>query len=136
VATNPSRGPVAEVDLTPLIDVSLVLVVMLLLATPLAVESSFALKRTEAAAQEAEEKDVPERVELDIRADGTVLVNRETTALADLESVLRPMLADEAPPSVVVTCMDAVPHGDFVRVVDTAKQCGATEIAFTPEAAR
>jgi len=36
----------AEVNMTPLIDISLVLVVILLLATPLAFESSIGLKKT------------------------------------------------------------------------------------------
>lgn len=39
-----SEGPLAEINTTPLIDVSLVLVVILLLATPLAFESSFGVR--------------------------------------------------------------------------------------------
>ena len=134
MSAKPGKQPVPEVDLTPLIDVSLVLVVMLLLATPLAVESSFALKRAEAAAQEA---DVPEelvRVELSIETEGQVRVNGKQTEIADLEEALLPLLRTGDPPTVVVTCRGGVSHGTFVLVLDAAKRSGAAEIAFTQEA--
>ena len=46
-------GLLAEVNMAPLIDVSLVLVVILLLATPLAFESSFGVRKTAASARQA-----------------------------------------------------------------------------------
>lgn len=129
-------GPLREIDLTPLIDVSLVLVVMLLLATPLAFESSFALRNAPASARSAPEQELVERVELAILSDEAVRVNRDRVPVDALSAVLRPLLAGEAPPAVVVTCADAVRHGAFVRVLDTAKLCGAAEIAVMEEATR
>lgn len=128
--------PVQEINLTPLIDVSLVLVVMLLLATPLAFESSFALRNAPAAAQTAPEDDPVERVELTILSEEDVRVNREPVPVNSLGLALTPLLEGETPPTVVVSCADAVSHGLFVRVLDTAKLCGATEIAVTEEAPR
>ena len=59
-------GKNAEVNLTPLIDVSLVLVVILLLATPLAFESSFGVRKTAATGRKASGKDRETRIELNI----------------------------------------------------------------------
>jgi len=118
-----------EVNMTPLIDVSLVLVVILLLATPLAFESSIAVKQAAASGKQAQEESKIERVELDIVSNEEVRVNRETIARADLEATLRPMLAKSAEHLVVVTCADQVGHGIFVQVLDTAKMCGAMQIA-------
>lgn len=122
-----------EINLTPLIDVSLVLVVMLLLATPLALESSFALRETEAAARNAPQQKPVERIELAIFSEAEVRVNRDVVPITELDTTLRPMLQGEAPPAVVVSCASAVPHGAFVHVLDTAKLCGAREIAVTEE---
>ena len=47
-----SGDNINEINMTPLIDVSLVLVVMLLLATPLAFESSIAIKKAMDSAKE------------------------------------------------------------------------------------
>ena len=125
--------PPPEVNLTPLIDVSLVLVVMLLLATPLALESSFGLRETAAVARAGVPDNPVERVELAILSENDVRVNREEVHVAELDATLRPLLAGETPPSVVVTCAGLVTHGTFVRVLDTAKLCGAHDIAVTEE---
>ena len=121
-------GSLNEVNMTQLIDVSLVLVVILLLATPLAFESAFGLARARAGAQEAAEEREVARVEIDIVDDATVRVNRETVAVAELGGHLQPLLA-AGPPQVTVTCADAVAHGTFVTVLDVTKANGAENIA-------
>jgi biopolymer transport protein ExbD len=136
MAPEEGQSPLREIDLTPLIDVSLVLVVMLLLATPLAFESSFALRSAAATARDAPEVERTERVEIAILSDGDVRVNRSAVPVDGLGAALSPLLASEAPPPVVVTCADAVSHGAFVRVLDVAKLCGASEIAVAEEISR
>ena len=118
-----------EVNMTPLIDVSLVLVVMLLLATPLAFESSINVRKSDATARTAEEKSDDNRIELTIVSDDSVRVNRTTVARADLSPFLQPMFATHRDQLVVIQCGDRVSHGAFVDVLDQAKLCGAGEIA-------
>jgi biopolymer transport protein ExbD len=122
---------IREVNMTPLIDVSLVLVVMLLLATPLAFESNIAVKRAEAAAAAAERKEPVERVEVRILDEQRVRVNRREIPRTELGDALTPLLFGESPPPVVVVCADGVSHGTFVSVLDQAKFSGAAEIAVT-----
>jgi biopolymer transport protein ExbD len=122
-----------EVNMTPLIDVSLVLVVMLLLASPLAFESNVQVSRADRTAQEARTEEQVERVEIRILDEQHVRVNRERLTRDQLPVTLGPLLAGEAPPPVVVTCAGGVSHGTFVSVLDDAKQSGAAEIAVTGE---
>jgi biopolymer transport protein ExbD len=118
-----------DVNMTPLIDVSLVLVVILLLATPLAFESSFAVRETGAAARRADDDSEVARIELEIVSDATVRVNRETVPVAALESAMRRLLDGGPTRDVTVDCADAVSHGTFVAVLDAAKAGGAGNIA-------
>ena len=120
-----------DVNMTPLIDVSLVLVVMLMLATPLAFESSIALREARKTTKAAKDKTNDERIEIRIVSDDEVLVNRTAVTTALLSSTLRPMLAASTHGIVVVTCNDGVSHGTFVDIVDRAKFCGARQIAVT-----
>jgi biopolymer transport protein ExbD len=122
-------GHEADVNLTPLIDVSLVLVVILLLATPLAFESSLALRRTRTDDQQTGEDARPSSVRLDIVSDTDVKVNDTLVKLSALPAVMAPLLAVAASREVAVQCADRVSHGTFVQVLDITKLCGATGIA-------
>jgi len=118
-----------EINMTPLIDVSLVLVVMLLLATPLAFESSIGVRKDDTTAQAAESKDQQERIEIVVVSDTDVKVNRERVARIDLATVLTPMLSEAVDRTVLIGCEEGVTHGAFVNVLDQAKLSGATGIA-------
>lgn len=117
-----------EPNMTPLIDVSLVLVVILLVATPMALQSSIAVSRAAASGKDAE-KARTEWVELTIVSADVVLVNRQEVPRAALAPVLEARLAESATRRVLVRCDDPVPHGAFVAVLDEAKACGAARIA-------
>jgi biopolymer transport protein ExbD len=120
-----------EINMTPLIDVSLVLVVMLMLATPLAFESSIALREARRTAKAASEKTNDARIEIRIVSEDEVLVNRTAIARKSLGSTLRPMLEASTHGIVIVSCNKGVSLGTFVNVLDRAKVCGARQIAVT-----
>ena len=118
-----------EVNMTPLIDVSLVLVVILLLATPLAFESSIAVRRSPKAASEAPDPRTMERIEINLVSETTVQINRQTVERSAVIEALRPLVEASAHGVVMVSCRDNVSHGAFVDVLDQAKLSGATDIA-------
>lgn len=120
-----------EVNMTPLIDVSLVLVVMLLLATPLSFESSIAVRKSAKSAKAAEKPSTEERVELRIVSDDSVRVNRVMVSRHDLIDTVRPLVESSTHGTVIIACNDNILHGTFVNVLDQVKICGASEIAVT-----
>ena len=118
-----------EPNMTPLIDVSLVLVVILMVATPLAFQSSIAVQRAAQAARRAAIIANAERIEITILSPETVVVNRNEIPRSTLPSLLKPLLDGSASKVVVVRCEAGVSHGTFVGVLDDAKACGASQIA-------
>ena len=119
-----------EVNVVPLIDVSLVLVVILMLLTPLASESSIAVHRAKSESSATPSTEPAEPVMLTTPDDTDVLVKGVPVARADLATSIGPLLAGADPPPVVVSCADGVSHGAFVNVLDVAKLCGAKQIAI------
>jgi biopolymer transport protein ExbD len=117
--------------MTPLIDISLVLVVILLLATPLAFESSIGLHGAEASGQESPKPTEVARVELTILAEDSLRINSSIVRMEDCAEILQPLLSTQPVPQVVIACAEMVSHGTFVEVLDTAKLYGASDIAFT-----
>lgn len=128
-STPEKNNGIHEINMTPLIDVSLVLVIMLLLLTPLAFESSIALRKAAASAKASEKKLKEERIELNVVSEDSVLVNRAMVPRRKLADTLRPMLAGKTDRRVVIACGDQVAHGVFVDVLDQVKMSGAGEIA-------
>lgn len=122
-------GAFRDVNLTPLIDVALVLVVILLLATPLAFESSILVRNTAERGKQAEKETRDNHVELRVLDDDVVQVNRTPVYRAGLVATLRPLIEDSGAERVVISCNGGVSHGAFVNVLDQAKLSGAAEIA-------
>ena len=114
--------------MTPLIDVSLVLVVILMVATPMAFQSSIAVSRASASGAKADPART-EWIEVTILSADLVLINRDEIPRADLAPILTVRLKDSATRRVLVRCADAVPHAAFVSVLDDAKAAGAAGIA-------
>jgi len=117
-----------DVNMTPLIDVSLVLVVILMVATPLAFQSSIAVSGGASSGQKAVERGKSERIELEVHADGTVEINRMLVNRESLGAALRPLIQNSVTGLVVVRCDPQVVHGDFVVVLDEARGAGAHHI--------
>ena len=127
-APRRNESGIYEPNMTPLIDVSLVLVVILMVATPLALQSSIGVSRASAHGRKSQ----PERtewVEVTIASADRVLVNRQEVPRGALESLLAARLGESATRRVLVRCDDRVPHGVFVEVLDDAKAAGAAGIA-------
>jgi biopolymer transport protein TolR len=118
-----------EPNMTPLIDVSLVLVVILLVATPMALQSSIAVQKAAASAQAAVQKERIERVEVTVVSPESLIVNRQHVARAELQGMVVPLLEASATRSVAVRCQPGVTHGTFVGVLDALKDVGAAQIA-------
>lgn len=120
-----------EPNMTPLIDVSLVLVVILLLLTPLALESGILFDRSEQTTPP--QAALQERPLLDVRvvSEENVEVEGKQLARESLLAFLSPRMQQEKYRGVSIDCAGWVSHGAFVNVLDQARLSGASEIAVT-----
>ena len=118
-----------EVNMTPLIDVSLVLVVILMVATPLALQSSIALGTARTAGRTGVPAQQLERIEIVVLSDENVRVGRDVVPRAELARVLSPLLESSSTREVVVRCADGASYGAFVNVLDQARALGASRLA-------
>jgi biopolymer transport protein ExbD len=125
---KPRPEGIHEPNLTPLIDVSLVLVVILLVATPMALQSGIAISKTSSSGRTGATAAMS-RVELSILDSDHVSVNRMVVDRAALGPTLSAILRQAPMRDITVRCADGVPHGVFVAVIDEAKASGAAGIA-------
>ncbi len=125
---NGRPAGIHEPNLTPLIDVSLVLVVILLVATPMALQSAIGVSHAAASARAGATQPVA-RIEVEILDANRVAVNRIVVDRAAFGPTLHALLRSAPTHDIVVRCAEAVPHGVFVSVIDEAKSSGAAAIA-------
>lgn len=125
-----------EINLIPLIDVLLVIIIFLMLTTTY---SRFAELQINLPSAEAEKQvDRPNEISVVMAANGQYLVNRRPIAFRDVPGFaqeLRKAGADLKDPVVVINADSGVTHQSVVRVMDAARQAGYGQIAFAVEQA-
>ena len=124
-----SASPVIDrINVTPIIDVALVLVIILLVTAPLLSVADLKLQLPYALARGAEE---PPSITLTMSATGELAVDDEVTRLEGLPRVLKDHLRDLPDDALLVVRADeALLHQDVRQVIDTAKVAGARRIAI------
>jgi biopolymer transport protein ExbD len=123
---------IASINVTPLVDVSLVLVIIFMIVAPLAMQSGIGVKSIQQPGARAVKPPSGEVV-IEIQATG-LAVNRQKTDLAHLPFVLRTLLPGASEQMVYLVPGDEVQHGFLVAVMDLAKQAGAKRLAIVSQA--
>lgn len=126
------------INMTPLIDVALVLVVALLVMSSLGLESGFQVRAQATAAASSAEAiaATPAPIAVTILSPTEVRVDDRVLHRGQLRPVLTAMLRQRADDAVTVRCDDRVTHAVFVDVLDQVKLSGAGAIAIAAEDGR
>jgi len=118
----------ARINVTPIIDVALVLVIILLITAPMlsVTDSSLDLPTSSAQAGARET-----RIFLTLGRDGALGIDDEVVPPGRLEEALAAKVAEHSGDEtlVVVRADRAVPHGEVRRLLETARAAGAPRIA-------
>jgi biopolymer transport protein ExbD len=135
-ANLPDDDGIVSINVTPLVDISLVLLIVLMVTARIVASPAMPFDLPKAA--NATETQTLFAVAID--AQGRVQVNgRPVTDDADLRRSAGEALKDHATDlRTVVEAADAVPHGRVVHVLDELREAGVQRIAFgvDPIAAR
>ena len=120
--------PITAINVTPLVDVCLVLVIIFMAVAPMAV--TLGIKVLETRAGNAEGKSsVDENVQVRVSLDGSITVNGTKTDGMTFRGVLAGALARSKDKMVIVTADARNKVGLVVSVLDASKQAGALKLA-------
>jgi biopolymer transport protein ExbD len=126
---RPRNGAMADINVTPMADVMIVLLIIFMVATPVIVGAPVRLPE---ATHPVEQRD--ERLELVVRVDGSVtaggLAFSGADALGEWISVRRSAGAESV---VLVQADRGVAYGDVARVLSACRRAGVEEIALATE---
>lgn len=125
--------PMSEINMTPLIDVMLVLLVIFIITAPLMVSS---VKVELPQAQGAQSIEAPQFVSLTLGASGQVYLADQVIALPALALALQKAASRNPLTEVQLRADATVPYGRVVELMGLAHAAGLSRIGFVanPEA--
>ncbi len=123
-------APIADINVTPLVDVMLVLVVILLVTAPL-LASAIRLDLPQAEATRP--VDAPRFVTVSIDAQSQVFVDDALVAEGGLPARLAQVAQANPEAELRLRADQSVPYGRVVEVMGHAQQAGLNRIAFVAQ---
>lgn len=131
-----TKRPVTDINVTPLIDVVLVLLIIFMVMTPLAEKQMFTrVPEYEPPNQVVPPDQVPpDQTVMTLKSDGRVLLNREDKSIDEAMAYLHK--AYDGRPSKVLffNAEDPVKYDLVVKVLDLAHQAGVNTIGMMTDA--
>lgn len=122
-----STATVARINVTPIIDVALVLVIILMVTAPMIAVSDVDVTLPPAQTRSLEGTS---RITLTIGRDGEIAVDDDHVGHSALARVLATRLSDQRDAVLVVRADEGVPYASINGLIAEAKAAGAKRIAI------
>ena len=129
---SPASQPMSDINMTPLIDVMLVLLVIFMITAPL-MSSSLKMDLPKTAATQP--NDGSDALALAVTADGRFHVGNDVVTQADLVQTLRAGGKRLPQPDVLVRADQNVPYGRVAELIGLVQDAGLTHIGFVTQPA-
>ncbi len=131
VANRPGHGkPVSEINVTPLVDVMLVLLIIFMVSAPMMKEGmKVDLPEAEARALQTQDQDLT----ITINQDRTLDINGSPIDLARLDVILEQIREQRGVESVYLQADKSIPYGYVVEVMSLIRSTGLTKIGLVTQ---
>lgn len=122
--------PMSDINMTPLVDVMLVLVVIFIITAPLMTSAiKLDLPKTSA----TNPVDVPKFVTVVIDKSGQVFLNEQATSLTQLTDSLKQIAIVKSDTEVQLRADETVAYGKVAEVMGVTQQAGLNRIGFVTQ---
>ena len=123
---------VAEINITPLTDIFLVLLIIFMITSSAMIESGGKINLPKAVATQTESRGTT----VTLAPKNEIFVNQKKVTEDSLEKALQEALNNNANKTVILRGDKDVLLGETVKIMSIIKRAGATEIAIAAEAER
>jgi len=126
-----TRRPVNDINVTPLVDVVLVLLIIFMVMTPLAEKQMFMRVPEHEPTQVVPPEAVPpDQTVLTVKRDGRVMLNRDEKSVEEAMAYLHDAYSGRPSKVLFFNAEDGVKYEEAVRVLDRARQAGVNTIGM------
>jgi biopolymer transport protein ExbD len=124
------HGAIVGINVTPMVDVVLVLLVIMMVSATYIVSQSLKVELPKAASSN---ESVQSIAAVTISKSGAVYFNQQPISEPELIEKFKEGLAANEDMSLIISADEAVPHGKVVHVIDLAKLQGILKFAINVE---
>ena len=129
---NDNRGTMSEINVTPLVDVMLVLLIIFMVTAPMMQQGvQVNLPKADTKAMNQAE----ETVVITVDKNNKVFINKEETPTGDLRSKLTDLFSTRTKKEVFLKADASVPYGEVVRIMADIKGAGIERLGMVTEPA-
>lgn len=129
-SSSRARGGITGINVTPMVDVTLVLLVIMMVSATYIVSQSMKVDLPKTASSD---DTVASLASVTISKDGGLYYNSEKTTEAELNKKLTAAYAANNDLNLIVSADRSATHGSVVHVMDLAKVIGITKFAINVE---
>ncbi len=130
---NKKRQVLSEINITPFVDVLLVLLIIFMVAAPM-MTSSVQLQLPQGGAKSDSEKNVP--ITISIKSDGRVYLQEDEVKLSFISEKLIKITGNNLSNKIMVRADKRLDYGRVMDVVKAISQAGFSQIALVTEVAQ
>ncbi len=120
--------PIVEMNLIPLIDVSLILVIIFMVLTPVLIQSQLTVKLPKS--ESGEPPPAESTIEVHISREGVIALDGKPYKASSLERELRLRMSGASKKNLLVQADKTVPIEKIVFVLDIAKKLGVGKLGI------
>jgi biopolymer transport protein ExbD len=125
-----SLPAISEINVTPFVDVVLVLLVIFMVTAPMLVREQMSVNLPKA---QSGEKSASQSISIQIDKSGLIRVMEKEIQVSDLVSEIKNLLLANPNAQAVISADQETKHGDVVQVMDLIKSAGLTRFAIQIE---
>lgn len=132
---RPANRPIdevrAEINVTPLVDVVLVLLIIFMVVTPM-LQRGVDVNLPKAQ-QTKSERDTGERLVVSLRSDRSLFLEQSQITSKELPGYLKQALQQHPGRQILVKADASLTYGDVRRVMEACNEAGATQVSLATE---
>jgi len=127
-------GLASDINVTPMIDVLLVLLIIFMITLPLSRRDLDVQVPAEQKQQQQQKQTRSDQIVLELRADGSYAINTQPVAFEALDAKFHEYYDQRPAKLLFIKAAPNRKYGDVVRAMDVARGAGVQVIGFTPPA--